>query len=136
MPAAKAHEADSGQFDQKQHTVIGERLCGTCARLTGRSIYDTITNGSTRGYPDGLARRCAAPRADWGIVDVYDASRRRDLIAAGPSERGYAELRDDWPLARARRFVEAFIELGQAGLLTARRGDPGDGRSDSYRLGA
>jgi len=127
----------------KQHTVIGERLCGNLRSLGPvRSIvrhhHERLDGG---GYPDGLRGDEVPLLAQIvGIVDVYDAvTTTRPYRAAGPSERGYAELRDDVALgARRGDLVEAFIELGQAGLLTARaEAILGDGTIPTrIRLGA
>jgi putative two-component system response regulator len=124
----------AAEFDLiKQHTVIGERLCGNLRSLARvRSIvrhHHERLNGS--GYPDGL-RGDDLPLLPQivGIVDVYDAvTSTRPYRTAGPPERGYEELLLD-VAAGARRadLVDTFIALGRAGRL-ARRAEaiPGDG---------
>jgi putative two-component system response regulator len=117
----------------KDHTVIGERLCGNLRSLgLVRGIvrhHHERLDGS--GYPDGLRGDHVPLLAQIvGIADVYDAvTSTRPYRAAGPAERGYEELLGD-VAAGARRcdLVEAFIALGRAGLLTARvDAIPGDG---------
>jgi putative two-component system response regulator len=124
----------AAEFDLiKQHTVIGERLCGNLRSLGPvRSIvrhHHERFDGS--GYPDGL-RGDNLPLLPQivGIVDVYDAvTTTRPYRAAGPPERGYQELLAD-VAAGARRadLVESFISLGRAGRLAKRaEAVPGDG---------
>jgi putative two-component system response regulator len=117
----------------KQHTVIGERLCGNLRSLGPvRSIvrhHHERLDGS--GYPDGLRGEDVPLLAQIvGIVDVYDAvTTTRPYRAAGSAERGYEELRGDVASgARRRDVVETFIGLGRAGRLSASaEAIPGDG---------
>ena len=113
------------EFDlMKQHTVIGERLCGNLRSLAPvrgivRHHHERLDG---RGYPDGLRGGDVPLLAQIvGLVDVYDAvTTTRPYRAAGPPERGYDELRGDVTAgARRRDLVEAFIALGRAGRLTA-----------------
>jgi cyclic di-GMP phosphodiesterase len=106
----------------KQHTVIGERLCGNLrslgpVRTIVRHHHERL-DGS--GYPDGL-RGDAVPLLAQivGIVDVYDAvTTTRPYRAAGPPERGYEELLLDVAGgARRADLVDTFIGLGRAGRL-------------------
>jgi putative two-component system response regulator len=117
----------------KQHTVIGERLCGNLRSLARvRSIvrhHHERLDGS--GYPDGLyGDNLPLLPQIVGIVDVYDAvTSTRPYRAAGSPERGYEELLGD-VAAGARRadLVETFIALGRAGRLAQRaEAIPGDG---------
>jgi putative two-component system response regulator len=130
----KPSKLTASEFDLvKQHTVIGERLCGNLRSLVRvRSIvrhHHERLDGS--GYPDGL-RGDALPLLPQivGIVDVYDAvTSTRPYRAAGPAERGYEELLGDVAAgARNADLVETFIALGREGRL-ARRADAiaGDG---------
>ena len=130
----KPSQLTPAEFDMiKQHTVIGERLCGNLRSLGPvRSIvrhHHERLDGS--GYPDGLRGDGVPLLAQIvGIVDVYDAvTTTRPYRAAGPPERGYEELLSD-VTAGARRadLVDTFISLGRAGRLTRRAEEiPGDG---------
>jgi putative two-component system response regulator len=109
----------------KQHTVIGERLCGNLRSLGPvRSIvrhHHERLDGS--GYPDGLSGDSVPLLAQIvGIADVYDAvTTTRPYRAEGPPERGYAELLGDVASgARRADLVDAFIRLGRAGRLIPR----------------
>ena len=109
----------------KDHTVIGERLCGNLRSLgLVRGIvrhHHERLDGS--GYPDGLRGDHVPLLAQIvGIADVYDAvTSTRPYRAAGSAERGYEELLGDVTAgARGRDLVETFIALGRAGRLTAR----------------
>jgi putative two-component system response regulator len=110
------------EFDLiKQHTVIGDRLCGELRSLRlVRTIvrhHHEALDGS--GYPDGLSGDQVPLLAQIvSIVDLYDAvTTSRPYRDALPPEHAYAELRTE--CARGRRdprLVEAFITLSQAGL--------------------
>ena len=122
----KPAQLTPAEFDIiRQHTVIGERLCGKLRSLGPvRSIvrhHHERLDGS--GYPDGL-RGDAVPLLAQivGIVDVYDAvTTTRPYRAAGPPERGYEELLLDVAGgARRRDLVDTFIALGRAGGLAGR----------------
>jgi putative two-component system response regulator len=117
----------------KQHTVIGERLCGNLrslgpVRTIVRHHHERLDGG---GYPDGLRGDEVPLLAQIvGIVDVYDAvTTTRPYRAAGSAERGYEELRGDVASgARRHDVVETFIALGRAGRLSARAESiPSDG---------
>jgi putative two-component system response regulator len=105
----------------KQHTIIGDRLCGELrslrlVRTIVRHHHETL-DGS--GYPDGLSGEQVPLLAQIvGIVDLYDAvTTSRPYREALPPEHAYAELRSE--CARGRRdprLVEAFISLREAGL--------------------
>lgn len=98
----------------KQHTVIGDRLCGglrSLNRVRGivRHHHERL-DGS--GYPDGLRGDAIPLLAQiMGIVDVYDAlATARSYKSAFDTERAHEEL---WGEARRgwRRadLVDAFI---------------------------
>jgi putative two-component system response regulator len=100
----------------KQHTTIGERLCGTLRSLAlVRPIvrhHHEKRDGS--GYPDGLRGDEVPLLAEIvAIVDTYDAvTTTRPYRAALPMEHGFAELRRDAAAGfRRRDLVEAFIEV-------------------------
>ena len=89
----------------KQHTVIGDRLCGELRslRLVRQIVrhHHEALDGS--GYPDGLSGdRVPLLAQIVGIVDLYDAvtSSRpyRDALSA---DYAYAELRSE--CAKGRR---------------------------------
>jgi putative two-component system response regulator len=105
----------------KQHTIIGDRLCGELRslRLVRQIVrhHHEALDGS--GYPDGLKGEEVPLLAQIvGIVDLYDAvTSSRPYRSALPQEHAYAELRSE--CARGRRdprLVEAFISLSQSGL--------------------
>jgi putative two-component system response regulator len=100
----------------RQHTIIGERLCGDLRSLAAvrpivRSHHERL-DGS--GYPDGL-RGDAVPLTAQiiGIVDTFDAvTTTRPYRPARSFAQGCAELAED---ARQGRFdqelVDAFARL-------------------------
>jgi putative two-component system response regulator len=105
----------------KQHTVIGDRLCGELRslRLVRQIVrhHHEALDGS--GYPDGLSGdRVPLLAQIVGIVDLYDAvtSSRpyRDALSA---DYAYAELRSECAKGRRNpRLVEAFISLSREGV--------------------
>jgi cyclic di-GMP phosphodiesterase len=106
----------------KQHTVIGDRLCGNLrslklVRLIVRHHHERL-DGS--GYPDRL-RGDAVPLLAQivSIADAYDAiTTDRPYRAAQPPEAAFRELRAEvqrgW---RRADLVEAFVALGHDGVL-------------------
>jgi putative two-component system response regulator len=107
----------------KQHTVIGDRLCGELRslRLVRQIVrhHHEALDGS--GYPDGLRGDQVPLLAQIvGIVDLYDAvTSSRPYRDALPQEHAYAELRQE--CARGRRnpeLVEAFIALSEGGGIS------------------
>ncbi len=107
----------------KQHTVIGDRLCGELKSL--RRVRPIVRYHHERldgtGYPDGLKGRAVPLLAQIiGVVDVFDAlTTARPYKLALPAERAYEELLIEadrgW---RDRALVQALIGLGRAnGLL-------------------
>ena len=117
----------------KQHTVIGDRLCGELRSL--RLVREIVRQHHERldgsGYPDGLRGDQVSVLAQIvSTVDLYDAvTSARPYRPALPPEYAFAELRDE--AARGLRnpqLVEAFIDLARSGDLgrpTASAGDSG-----------
>ena len=121
-PAKLTH----AEFDlMKQHTVIGERLCGNLRSL--RPVRSIVRHHHERldgtGYPDGLRGEEVPLLAQIvSIADVYDAiTTTRPYRAAASPERAYAELRREVADGGRRRdLVETFIALGLSGRLKQR----------------
>jgi putative two-component system response regulator len=114
----KAGRLTRSEYERiKQHTVIGDRLCGNLRSL--RRVRPIVRSHHERldgsGYPDGL-RGDAIPLLAQitGIVDVFDAlTTRRPYKKALPAERAYDELLQEASLGwRRRDLVKAFISLG------------------------
>ena len=108
----------------KQHTIIGDRLCGELRslRLVRQIVrhHHEVLDGT--GYPDGLRGDEIPLLAQIvGIVDLYDAvTSSRPYREAQPPEHAYAELRTE--CANGRRdpaLVEAFISLIEMGVHDA-----------------
>jgi putative two-component system response regulator len=106
----------------KQHTVIGDRLCGELRSL--RLVREIVRQHHERldgsGYPDGLSGDEVSVLAQIvSVADLYDAvTTARPYRAAKPAEFAYNELRDE--AARGLRdpeMVEAFIDLAKSGAL-------------------
>lgn len=108
----------------KDHTVIGERLCGELRSL--RRVRPIIRHHHERldgsGYPDGLRGDSVPLLAQiTGVADVYDAlTTHRPYRPALSPEQACDELRNEsrrgW---RRADIVEAFISEIESGL-TAR----------------
>ena len=111
----------------KQHTVIGDRLCGELRSL--RKVRPIVRNHHERldgsGYPDGLVGDQAPLLAQiMGIVDVFDAlTTDRPYRVALPVAQAAEELRRDvvrgW---RRADLVAAFlneIEEGRPSMAGA-----------------
>lgn len=105
----------AAEYDvMKQHTVIGDRLCGQLRSL--QRVRPIVRHHHERldgsGYPDGLRGNAVPLLAQiTGIVDVFDAlTTVRPYKAALAVDDAYAELRreaaKDW---RPRDLVEVFI---------------------------
>lgn len=99
----------------KQHTVIGDRLCGELRSL--RNVRPIVRHHHERldgsGYPDGLRDDAIPLLAQiMGIVDVFDAvTTERPYKAALPFARAAEELRGE--AARGWRradLVNTFLE--------------------------
>jgi len=102
----------------KQHTVVGDRLCGELRLL--RDVRPIVRSHHERldgsGYPDGL-RGGAVPLLAQilSVVDVYDALRTaRPYKPALSREEAVheleAEARRGW---RDRTLVDVFIDLSE-----------------------
>jgi putative two-component system response regulator len=111
-PGRLTHE----EFElMKQHTIIGDRLCGELRSL--KSVRPIVRHHHERldgsGYPDGL-RGDAVPLLAQiiGIVDVFDAlTTRRPYREALPFERAAEELRREAAAGwRNAGFVDSFLE--------------------------
>ena len=103
----------------KQHTIIGERLCGNLRSL--RLVRPIVRHHHERldgsGYPDGLRGDQVPLLAQIvAVADVYDAiTTARPYRAASLPERAYDELRRDAAMGVQRAdLVEAFIALSQS----------------------
>lgn len=106
----------------KQHTIIGERLCGELRSLAAvRPIvrhHHERRDGS--GYPDGLCGDAIPLLAQVvAIVDVYDAmTTTRPYRAALPPQHAYDELARGASRGLHRQdLVEAFLTLAKSGRL-------------------
>jgi len=106
----------------KQHTLIGDRLCGELRSLRlVRTIvrhHHEVLDGS--GYPDGLRGGQIPLLAQIvGIVDVFDAiTSSRPYRTALSRQHAFSELRGE--CGRGRRnpqLVEPFIALCESGAL-------------------
>ena len=103
----------------KQHTVIGDRLCGELRSL--RKVRPIVRHHHERldgsGYPDGLRGEAIPLLAHiMGIVDVFDAlTTARPYRVALPVARAAEELRRD--VARGwRRADLVAMFLDQVGV--------------------
>jgi putative two-component system response regulator len=106
----------------KQHTVIGDRLCGELRSL--RLVREIVRQHHERldgsGYPDGLRGSQVSKLAQIvSIADLYDAvTTARPYRPQLPPEHAYNELRDEVRRGmRAPELVEPFIELARSGGL-------------------
>jgi putative two-component system response regulator len=111
------------EFEQmKQHTLIGDRLCGELRSL--KSVRPIVRSHHERldgsGYPDGLRGNEIPLLAQIiGIVDVFDAlTNARPYKPALSVEDAYQELdrevRKGW---RRRDLVAEFIVIAKSGRL-------------------
>jgi putative two-component system response regulator len=106
----------------KQHTIIGDRLCGELRSLRGvrpivRHHHERL-DGS--GYPDGLKGDAIPLLAQvTAIADVFDAlTTLRPYKAAVSAEEAFAELvREAERGWHQRGLVDAFVDLGRRGRL-------------------
>ena len=106
----------------KQHTVIGDRLCGELRSL--RLVREIVRQHHERldgsGYPDGLRGGEVSVLAQIvSTVDLYDAvTSARPYRPALPPEYAFSELRDEASRGvRDPEMVEAFIDLARNGDL-------------------
>lgn len=105
----------------KQHTVIGERLCGDLRSL--RLVRPIVRSHHERldgsGYPDGLSGAEIPLTAQIiSVVDTYDAvTTNRPYRAARAPEVAFAELLADVRNGKlASGIVDAFIGFGSTSL--------------------
>jgi putative two-component system response regulator len=108
----------------KQHTVIGDRLCGELRSL--KRVRPIVRSHHERldgtGYPDGLKGSQVPLLAQIiGVVDVFDAlTTSRPYKTALSTERAYEELMLEvnrgW---RDRELVSTMIDLGRDNRLQA-----------------
>jgi putative two-component system response regulator len=106
----------------KQHTIIGDRLCGELRSL--RRVRPIVRHHHERldgsGYPDGLKGDAIPLFAQiMGIVDVFDAlTTVRPYKPALAAARAYEELQIEvshgW---RRADLVERFVRLGREDRL-------------------
>jgi putative two-component system response regulator len=113
---------DAEFAQMKQHTVIGERLCGELRSL--RLVRPIVRHHHERrdgsGYPDGLRGEQVPLLAEIvGITDVYDAlTTDRSYRGAWTREAACAELARETALGKWRPdLVDLFIALAQCGEL-------------------
>ncbi len=109
----------------KQHTIIGDRLCGELRSL--RRVRPIVRHHHERldgsGYPDGLLGDAIPLLAQiTAIVDVFDAlTSTRPYKPAVHAERAYEELAAESARGWHRTdLVDAFIALGRSGKLPRR----------------
>ncbi|MEP6493929.1 MAG: HD domain-containing phosphohydrolase [bacterium] len=108
----------------KQHTVIGERLCGSLRILA--LVRPIVRHHHERldgtGYPDAL-RGDAIPLLAQivGVVDAFDAvTTTRPYRAARSWDVGREELETDAREGRfSRDLVNAFVALTRSGRFSA-----------------
>jgi putative two-component system response regulator len=117
----KTDRLTESEYEQmKQHTVIGDRLCGTLHSL--ELVRPIVRHHHERldgtGYPDGLRGSQVPLLAQIvNIVDTYDAiTTDRPYRPGRAAEVAYAELAEEvkrgW---RNPALVDAFIALGRRG---------------------
>ncbi len=116
----------------KQHTVIGDRLCGELRSL--RNVRPIVRHHHERldgsGYPDGLRDDAIPLLAQiMGIVDVFDAmTTERPYKAALPVARAAEELRGEATCGwRRADLVATFLEQVERGSLI-----PGPAKAGHY----
>ena len=107
----------------KQHTIIGDRLCGELRSL--RSVRPIVRHHHERldgsGYPDALVGNAIPLLAQIvAIVDVFDAlTTVRPYKAAVSVEKACEELLGEMNRGWHRRdLTEAFVALSRGGRLT------------------
>jgi len=106
----------------KDHTVIGDQLCGGLHSL--RLVRPIVRHHHERldgsGYPDGLSGDAIPVLAHIvSIVDAYDAmTTTRPYREAWTPERAFEDLRNDVAKGRLRAsLVDAFVDLARGGGL-------------------
>lgn len=108
----------------KQHTIIGDRLCGELKSL--RKVRPIVRHHHERldgsGYPDGLRGDEVPLLAQiMSVVDVFDAlTTARPYKAALSPDFAYRELQREvergW---RSPELVEALVRAGRTGKMVA-----------------
>ena len=114
---SKPSRLTAEEFDlMKQHTVIGDRLCGELRSL--RSVRPIVRHHHERidgsGYPDGLAGDDVPLLAQLiGIVDVFDAlTTARPYKQAMAADAACAELVREADLGwRRRDLIDRWIRI-------------------------
>ena len=106
----------------KQHTVIGDRLCGELRSL--KRVRPIVRHHHERldgsGYPDGLRGDAIPLLAQiMGIVDLFDAvTTTRPYRAAQSTEKAILELSDEAARGWKRpSLIETFIDLVRTNAL-------------------
>ena len=106
----------------KQHTIIGDRLCGELRSL--RRVRPIVRHHHERldgsGYPDGLRGDEIPLLAQvTAVVDVFDAlTTKRPYKDAVPDDRAFEELAGEADRGWHRRdLVDALVALGRQGRL-------------------
>lgn len=116
----KPDRLTAAEYEQmKQHTIIGDRLCGELRSL--RRVRPIVRHHHERqdgsGYPDGLKGDDIPLLAQiMGVVDVFDALTTprpyKEALAIEQANRMLLEEVDrGW---RSRALVETFINLNPA----------------------
>jgi putative two-component system response regulator len=114
----------SSEFEMmKQHTTIGDRLCGELRslRLVRKIVRQHHERLDGSGYPDGLRGGEISVLAQIvSTVDLYDAvTSARPYRPALAPEYAFTELRDEAARGlRDPKMVDAFIDLARSGDLT------------------
>jgi cyclic di-GMP phosphodiesterase len=110
----------------KQHTIVGERLCGSLRSLL--LVRPIVRHHHERcdgtGYPDGLHEREIPILAEIvAVVDTFDAvTTTRPYRPARSVEIAFEELRRDVALGKRRAdVVEQFIDLVSSGRIIQAR---------------
>jgi putative two-component system response regulator len=128
MPDALLHKPAALTDDEyalmKQHTIIGERLCGDMRALA--SVRPIVRRHHERrdgsGYPDGLASDRVPLLAEIvGLVDSYDAMcTDRPYRAARTPDETFAILSGEAARGVWRAdLVALLVELARTGALDA-----------------
>jgi putative two-component system response regulator len=118
----------------KDHTLIGDRLCGELRSL--RAVRPIVRHHHERldgsGYPDGLRGDEIPLLAQiTAIADVFDAlTTARPYKVAMPADSAFAALAAEAARGWHRRdLVDAFIQLGREGRLSRHPAGAGVPRS-------
>jgi putative two-component system response regulator len=131
-----------GEYEQmKQHTVIGDRLCGQSRSL--QRVRPIVRHHHERldgsGYPDGLRGDMVPLLAQViGIADVFDAlTTERPYKSAYTVAAAHEELRLEAIRGWQRLdLVDAFIRVSQANQFPIAGGQAGSNRETTTPLGS